>query len=949
MTKSAKNGRKETRKVFQKTMTSIKDSVFLPHTDFPMRGNLSQKEPEILQKWQSTDLYGQLRKLRKGREKFILHEGPPFANGHIHIGHALNRILKDLIVRTQSMLGKDAPVIPGWDCHGLPIEWKIEEKYREQGKNKEDVDIHVFRQECYEFAQSWIHIQSEELQRLGVLQDWANPYITMNPESEAIILEVLGKFLMDGSLYRGFRPVMWSVVEKTALAEAEIEYQDHTSPSIYVGFPIVKSPLASAVGTKVVIWTTTPWTLPANRAIAYHDDVTYVLVEPQEVGAESLVKTGDCFWIAENLLSECLKAFQVGRYILKEKVKGSEFQGTICAHPWRGKGYDFDVPLLPADYVSTDTGTGFVHTAPSHGPDDFILGQKYKLEVPDLVAEDGVYKERTPLFAGKHIFKVDKEIIESLRVQGGLLCVGKIVHSYPHSWRSKAPVIYRTTPQWFISMDHTGLRDKALRAIDNVQWIPPAGQRRLSSMIEQRPDWCVSRQRMWGVPLTLFVNKITGDVLRDEKVHQRIVELVRKNGCAVWYQIDPKEILLPEYNPDEFEPVKDIIDVWFESGSTQSFVLEQLPDQKWPADIYVEGSDQHRGWFQSSLFIGCQTRGNAPYKTVITHGFTLDDKGQKMSKSLGNVVSPLDVANSIGVDILRLWVANSDVHNDIRIGPETLKHQQDIYRRFRNTLRYLLGALKGYQPPSDIHIKSFPILEQWMLDRLYELNKQFQERAEKFDYLGLYNSIHNFCAIDLSSFYFDIRKDVLYCDDLHSVKRQATLYVMHHIFDNLVRWLAPVLCFTAEEAWSHYYGDSDSVHLQELQVLPDLWENLQLRAFFETTRAYRRIITGALEQARNNGQVGSSLQAHVEIFDPTGLLDDERLWEELSIVSQVTISRQDVPQTAYILPEMQQVGVIVHKVVGEKCERCWKVTTEVGQNAQFPTTCHRCSGVLAHD
>lgn len=919
----------------------------MPQTDFPMRGNLAEREPEIVKFWSEQNIYAQLRQQRASRPTFILHEGPPFANGHIHIGHALNRILKDIIVRSQSMLGKNAPVIPGWDCHGLPIEWKIEEAYREKGVRKEDVDVNVFRKECESFAKQWIATQSEELQRLGLLQDWENYYTTMNPQSEALIIQTLGRFLMSGSLYRGFKPVMWSVVEKTALAEAEIEYKDHTSASIYVGFPVVESSIAELAGTKIVIWTTTPWTLPANRAIAYHKRVNYCAIEVQGASEGALVAAGERLVMAEDLLDNVASALKITNFTTLATFSGADLEKTICAHPWRGQGYNFDVPLLPADYVTTDTGTGFVHTAPSHGPDDFLLGLAHNLEVPDLVAEDGVYRDTVPLFHGQHIFKVEGNILDSLKGVGALLAYSKIQHSYPHSWRSKAPVIYRATPQWFVSMDRTSLRKEALSAIESVRWIPESGQRRLASMLENRPDWCISRQRIWGVPLTLFVHKKTGEVLRDKRVHDRIIEAVRLHGCSMWFSADPAQFLAPEYAADEYEPVYDIIDVWFESGSSQVYVLEHTDGQSWPADVYCEGSDQHRGWFQSSLFIGCETKQKAPFKTVLTHGFTLDDKGQKMSKSLGNVVSPLEIAQSMGVDILRLWVANSDVTDDVRVGPETLKHQQDIYRRFRNTLRYLLGALHGYQnPPVVQDVSQFPKLEQYMLHKLYCLNEDFISATESYGFLGFYNAVHNFCANDLSSFYFDIRKDRLYCDALDSADRQATLFVMNAIFEHLIRWLAPVLCFTAEEAWQHRHKTS-SVHLQEIIKTPQIWKRDDIGNEMDSLREYRRVVTGALEAARTSGLIGSSLQAQVNIYDPTKLLQDGDLWSEFAIVSRVSITHEEPPAASFRLQEIPDIAVTIQPAKGTKCERCWKVTEDVGVDESFPSTCHRCSQVLA--
>ena len=727
-------------------------TIFLPLTNFPMKGDLPQREPELLKRWEEMDLYARMMEKAKGRELFVLHDGPPFANGHIHIGHALNKILKDVVNKSQYKLGKATPYVPGWDCHGLPIEAKIEEQYREKGIQKESIPPLELRQECREFAQGWIDIQREEFKRLGVTGDWKNPYTTMTYEAEADVIRLLTSFLMNGSLYRGVKPVMWSVTEKTALAEMEVEYMDHESLSIYVRFPIVASPLPSLKGASAVIWTTTAWTLPGNRAIAYGEDLDYIALRVDEVAEGSLAHKGEVLLIAEGLQEALEKDTGITQSTVLGTFKGADLKGTHAHHPFHGEGYDFDVPLLPGEHVTLEAGTGLVHTAPGHGVEDFAVGKAFHLEIPETVAEDGLFYDHVPLFAGKHVYKVGPEVIAKLQDKGALLKQGKIVHSYPHSWRSKKPLIFRTTPQWFISLEKKDLRKKTLDAIESVQWIPEVAKHRIKAMLENRPDWNISRQRSWGIPLTLFVHKSTGEVLRDHDVMERIMKAFKEKGSDVWYTADPALFLGKAYDPAEYEQVFDILDVWFESGSTQSFVLRQRPDLQWPADLYLEGSDQHRGWFQSSLMVSCGTNHVAPYKQVMTHGFIVDEDGRKMSKSRGDAVSPQTITSTLGADLLRLWVVDSDYHEDLRVGPEILKRQQDIYRRYRNTLRYLLGALAGFSDKEKIDYDQMPELERWVLHRLYTLDQKVRELSQAYEFQALYSEIHNFCALDLSRF-----------------------------------------------------------------------------------------------------------------------------------------------------------------------------------------------------
>lgn len=919
----------------------FKKTVFLPRTDFPMKASLSQREPELLSYWQGIDLYASLRRQSKGRPKFMLHDGPPYANGHIHSGHALNKILKDIVVKTYQMLGYDAPFVPGWDCHGLPIEWKIEEGYRAKGLNKDTVPLLQFRQECRQFAAHWIDVQRSEFKRLGVLGEWENPYTTMDFKMEAHIAEQLGKFLLNGSLYQGLKPVMWSVVEKTALAEAEVEYKDHTSDSIYVGFPVYHPALPVLKGVEVLIWTTTPWTLPGNRAIAYGKSFDYAILHLPTFQKRVLV--------AKELVLDIVKRLQVSDYSVEAMLEGESLKGTICEHPFKGKGYDFDVPLLPADHVTLDAGTGLVHTAPGHGADDFRLGQAFNLEIPQTVGPDGYFYDTVPHFAGEHVYKVNPKVIALLESTGHLLHAGHIIHSYPHSWRSKTPLIFRATTQWFISMDTHRLRDKALSEVDKIQWFPSQTQNRIRAMIENRPDWCLSRQRAWGTPITVFINKKTGQVLRDPEVHERIVAAIREEGADTWYTSPPSRFLGTQYNADDYEQVMDILDVWFDSGCTHDFVLKTYSNLEWPADLYLEASDQHRGWFQVSLLEACGTVGKSPYRQVLTHGHVLDEKGYKMSKSLGNVIAPEAIVNKQGADILRLWVASTDVMDDMRIGAEVMKQPEELYRRFRNTLRYLLGALDGFSHDEKVSFEEMPLLEQWVLGRLAELDDRLRAKSiPRYDFLDFYNELHTFCAVDLSAFYFDIRKDCLYCDAYDSIKRRATRTTIDLALNCLIRWLAPVLCFTAEEAYFAYRKEmKGSIHLEMFPNIPTDWQRPDLMNTMEVLRDVRRVMTGALEIERAAKTIGSSLQATLTIYvskKTADLLKDYDL-AEIGITSAAQVLIAQPPAGAFVLEDVHNVGVVVNIAEGRKCTRCWKVLEDVGQGTHADL-CIRCDEVV---
>ncbi|WP_072382981.1 isoleucine--tRNA ligase [Novosphingobium sp. NDB2Meth1] len=953
-----------------------RSTVFLPKTDFPMKAGLPQKEPGILARWQDEGLYSQLRKARAGAEKFILHDGPPYANGDMHIGHALNHILKDMVCRTQTLLGKDAPYVPGWDCHGLPIEWKIEEEYRKKKKNKDEVPPKEFRAECRAYAQKWVDVQREQLKRLGIQGDWDNPYLTMDPQAEGTIVAELLKFAESGQLYRGAKPVMWSPVEKTALAEAEIEYEDIVSTQIDVAFEIVESPIAELVGAHAVIWTTTPWTIPVNQALAYGPEVEYVLVDIRgkgfEIGRPDPLGIGDDgflsslrdrkFLIASDLQGQFFnrvsslvrqrlqevhgQAVDLTGYPIFEtagaRYKGSDLAGTICRHPMHALGGFFAKPrpMLPGDFVTTDSGTGLVHMAPDHGEDDFALCKAHGIEPVFAVQGDGKYREDWGWLGGQgsvinpKFNAPDGPICEDLRAAGGLLAASAdYKHSYPHSWRSKAKVIYRCTPQWFVPMDRgeagETLREKAVAAIAATRFVPEKGRNRIGAMVEGRPDWVLSRQRAWGVPITLFVDRKTGQYLNDPAVNARIVAAVRAEGVDAWDAERAQEYLGPDYRVEDYEQVTDILDVWFDSGSTHAFVLEsgRWPDLQWPADLYLEGSDQHRGWFQSSLLESCSTRGRAPYNAVLTHGFTMDAKGMKMSKSLGNTISPIDLMKEYGADILRLWALSVDFTEDHRIGKEILAGVADQYRKLRNTFRYLLGALDGFDHGAEgVEAADMPELERYMLHRLVELDGALRQAINDFDFNTYTRVLIDFCNEDLSAFFFDIRKDCLYCDAPTDPKRRAYRTVLDVLFHALVRYAAPVLVFTSEEVWTSRFPDGGSVHLEALRELPAEWRDAALAERFEGLRALRNTVTEAIEPLRRDKVIGSSLQAEVVV--PAGAAEGDLA--ELFITAQVTRGQGDAVE---IVPTAHH-----------KCGRCWRHLPEVTEDGAL---CARCDEVVA--
>jgi isoleucyl-tRNA synthetase len=966
-------------------------TLFLPKTSFAMKAGLPQLEPKLLQRWSNIGLYQRLRQAAKGRPKFILHDGPPYANGNIHIGTALNKILKDMVTRSQQMLGRDSNYVPGWDCHGLPIEWKIEEQYRAKGQDKDKVPVNEFRRECREFAEHWIDVQREEFKRLGVEGDWEHYYSTMAYKAEAIIAAELMKFAMNGALFRGSKPVMWSVVEKTALAEAEVEYHDYTSDTVWVKFPLsASSRAAEFTGASILIWTTTPWTIPGNRALSYSPKIAYGLYEVTAAPEGNWARTGDRFILADRLAPAVFKAAKIETdgYKRLANVTAAQLAGAEASHPLRAQGYDFRVPLLAGDHVTDEDGTGFVHTAPGHGREDFEIWMQLAPElekrgidttIPFTVDGDGRFTKDAPGFEGKRVIddKGDKgdandAVIKALVASNALIARGRLKHQYPHSWRSKKPVIFRNTPQWFIAMDrplrapgqggNSSLREAALKAIEDTEFVPASGRNRLRGMVQAKPDWVISRQRAWGVPITVFQHRETGEVIPSAKFAKaaelmaRIRAAMTEKGADAWFEAGAQERFLKDLvaQPGDWEHITDILDVWFDSGSTHAFTLEdpeafpQLAGIKRQIDggndrvMYLEGSDQHRGWFQSSLLESCGTRGRAPFDVVLTHGFILDEKGEeKMSKSRGNTLSPQELMKTSGADILRLWVASSDYSSDIRFGPGILQGTAESYRKLRNTLRWMLGNLAHHEAMRPIEAKAMPELERLMLHRLAELSELIRKAYGEYDYKRVIAVLSHFMNTDLSAFYFDIRKDALYCEPYSSAKRKAALATIEQIFRATTLWLAPLLCFTAEEAWlARYPSETGSIHLETFPDIPADWRDDALAAKWAKIRRVRSTVTGALEIERANKKIGSSLEAAPQVFvADDGLLaalEDIDL-AEICITSDIGLLRDRAPANAFALADVAAVSVVVKLAEGEKCARSWRITKDVGSDPAFPT------------
>ena len=894
-----------------------KENINLPKTEFSMKANLQNKEPGIVDFWNKIDLYNNLRATSKGKEKFVLHDGPPYANGNIHMGTALNKILKDLVVKFHQMSGKDSVYVPGWDCHGLPIEWKIEEQYKKNKKNKNEVPINEFRKECRDFASKWIEVHKEQFKRLGVIGDWNNYYSTMSFGAEGQIVRELGKFLKEGSLYRGYKPVLWSTVEKTALADAEVEYQDHKSDTIYTAFKVKKSKLKELINSEIIIWTTTPWTIPANKALAFNESLKYLIIKIED---DSDFKNRQIV-VAQPLLKLVLEECKIKKFNKILEFKGKDFEGTVCNHPFSKIGYDYDVPMLKASFVTTEQGSGIVHCAPSHGPDDFNLCLKNGIKALETVDDDGKYTSNIPLFEGMHIFKANKLVIEKLKEQKNLLANGELVHSYPHSWRSKAPLVHRATQQWFISMESHGLRKKALKAIDDTKFYPSKGKERLKSMIETRPDWCVSRQRVWGVPIPVFISKKTNEILIDNEVTENIAKIFEKEGADCWFAGDTQRFLGEKYKSEDYDKLTDIVEVWFDSGSTHAYVLEKREDLKWPASMYLEGSDQHRGWFHSSLLESCGTRGRAPFESILSHGFVVDGKGLKMSKSLGNIMAPEDILKKYGADILRIWVAASDYAEDLRIDNSILEQHAESYRKIRNTFRYILGNLNDkYEKVNfeKLDISNLPELEQFMLCKIFKMNLMFEKNFKIYNFHVLYKELLNFCTVDLSAFYFDIRKDSLYCDKIDSPKRKSTIIFLNILLEILLKWFAPILSFTTEEIYSLLKINSNkSIHLENFPKIPSKWNNQDLEVKWNELIKIREICNSSIELKRASKEIGSSLEANLIIYLNEKLTKFTKGvdFSELCITSDAKIEKN----------KSDEILVKTIKAKGQKCPVCWKI------------------------
>ena len=923
-------------------MNDYKNTLNLPQTDFPMKANLAAREPETLRRWQEMDLNRKLREQGRGRPKYVLHDGPPYANGDIHIGHAVNKILKDIIVKSRILSGFDAPYVPGWDCHGLPIEHAVEKKI---GKAGVQVEPSKFRQACREYARAQVDRQREDFIRLGVIGDWEHPYLTMDFAFEAGIIRALGRIIANGHVVRGHKPVHWCSDCGSALAEAEVEYMDKTSPAIDVRFAVVDpeaflarvehAPGHAGEGpVSVVIWTTTPWTLPANQAVALHPDLEYVLL--QCTGAHG----NERLLIAEPLVKEAMGRYGIENYRVLATCRGRDLEGVKLRHPF----YAREVPVILGEHVTTDAGTGAVHTAPGHGLEDYVVSERYGLAVDNPVGEDGKFLPGTELFAGEHVFKANDHVIEVLKSRGALLHAVAMNHSYPHCWRHKTPIIFRATSQWFISMER--LREPALRAIVGAQWVPDWGAARIQGMVENRPDWCISRQRSWGVPIPLFVHQQTGEAHPDtDRLIEKVAKRVEERGIDAWFDLRKEELLGAD--AANYEKVSDTLDVWFDSGVTHACVLERRPELSFPADLYLEGSDQHRGWFQSSLLTSVAMRGTAPYKRVLTHGFTVDAKGRKMSKSLGNVIAPQKVIKVMGADILRLWVAATDYRAEMSISDEILTRMADSYRRIRNTTRYLLASLSGFETSALLAAKDMLALDQWALQRAHDLQKEILQAYEEFQFHLIYQKLHQFCVVDMGGFYLDVLKDRMYTMPANSRGRRSAQTAMFHILEALVRWLAPVLTFTAEEVWRHMPGKrSESVFLEKWHALPVLPERALNMPFWNEVIGVRQAVAKELEKLRVAGDIGSGLDAEVDLYGDDSCRERLlRLGDELRFVfitSYARVHGLDEKTPDAVETEIKGLFVRVAPSAYPKCIRCWHHREDVGTNPEHPQICGRC-------
>ncbi|MDO9527938.1 MAG: isoleucine--tRNA ligase [Syntrophales bacterium] len=928
---------------------NYKDTLNLPKTDFHMKANLSQKEPEILKFWEEIDIYKKIREASKGRETYILHDGPPYANGDIHLGTALNKIIKDMVVKSKNMSGFDSVFVPGWDCHGLPIEHEVDKELGDKALSLHQAEK---RRLCRAYAEKFVGIQREQFKRLGVFGEWDNPYITMDYDYEATTVEELGKLFLNGDVYRGSKPVYWCATCKTALAEAEVEYDDHTTPSIYVKFPLISDissvrPKLKDKKTSVVIWTTTPWTLPANLAIAFHEDFTYVAVK---VEGETLI-------LAKDLLDYCMDAFGYNGkdYEVLDEFAGSVMEGFKCKHPF----IDRESVLVLAPFVTLDAGTGCVHIAPGHGQEDYEIGLKYGLDNYAPVDDDGKFTPDVDYFSGEFVFDANDSVNKKLKEVGALLGLSDIVHSYPHCWRCKNPIIFRSTEQWFISMDKNRLRDNALKAIDSVEWIPSWGRDRIHGMVENRPDWCISRQRSWGVPITVFYCENCKKDLMTKDILDHVVQLIREYGADVWFERETEDLLpggtvCPVCHGKDFKKETNILDVWFDSGVSHAAVLEKRSDLRSPADMYLEGSDQHRGWFHSSLLESVGTRGVAPYKSVLTHGFVVDGEGKKMSKSVGNVIDSKEIIDQYGAEILRLWVAAEDYRSDIRISDEILKRLVDAYRRIRNTSRYILGNLYDFHCKKDmVPYDEMEGIDRWALHRLTEVIQRVTKAYDNYQFHIVYYTLYNFCTVDLSSLYLDVLKDRLYTSRPASKARRSAQSAMYLMLDSMIRLMAPILTFTVEEVWAslpNYDGKEESIYLTQFPEVNLEYLDDNLNEKWKALISLRSEVSKAIEIARQKKVVGHSLDVCVEMFAPEKLrkflVECREEITTLLIVSQVNIIDRDEIKDPYRSDEFDGLKIGVSKASGEKCERCWIYSETVGVDGNHPVICEKCLGNL---